>query len=58
MKEDITPRNEKGQRHGYWERYWSNGKLWHKGNYINGKCVGYWEFHYLDGGIMFKEYFI
>ena len=27
MKKDITPYNEKGEPHGYWEWYYDNGKL-------------------------------
>jgi len=33
-KEDITPRNENGERHGYWESYWDNGELENKTYYI------------------------
>ena len=35
-KQDIAPKNAAGQSHGYWERYYSSGKIWFKGNYING----------------------
>ena len=43
--QDKTPINEKGQRHGYWETYYSNGKPHYKGNFINGKLhrYGLWE---------------
>jgi hypothetical protein len=33
-KENITPRNKNGDKHGYWKRYWSNGKLNHIRYYI------------------------
>lgn len=33
-EKDITPRNNQGYCHGYWEYYHSNGVLWFKGNYI------------------------
>jgi len=46
---NIKPRNTKGQPHGYWENYWTNGKLDSKGYYINGKKHGYWE-RYLGNG--------
>lgn len=45
--QDNTPRNEKGQRHGYWERYNPNGQILYKGMYINGVEYGYWEEYYL-----------
>jgi antitoxin component YwqK of YwqJK toxin-antitoxin module len=41
---DITPYN-KGQRHGYWEIYFTNGKLWTKCYFINDKEVGYQEYY-------------
>jgi antitoxin component YwqK of YwqJK toxin-antitoxin module len=42
MKQDKTPRNKQGQRHGYWEKYYSNSQLFFKGNFINGKQDGLW----------------
>jgi len=42
---DITPLNNKNQKHGYWERYYLNGDLQYKGYFINDNCNGYWE-HY------------
>jgi len=55
---NITPRNEKGERHGYWEFYYVNGQLWCKGNYLNGKLHGYWEYYYTNGKLMYKIYYI
>jgi len=43
MNKDITPLNDKKQAHGYWEVYYSNGKLWYKCFLHNGKVVGYSE---------------
>jgi len=34
MNKDMTPRNKKGQPHGYWGRYNTNGKLKAKEYYI------------------------
>jgi hypothetical protein len=45
MNKDITPRNNKEQKHGLWEVYWSNGYLAYKCFYHNGKLVGYNEHH-------------
>lgn len=42
---DIKPRNDKGQSHGFWELYWSDGSLWYKRFYHNGDEVGYEEWH-------------
>ena len=42
--QDKTPRNEKGEPHGHWEKY-NNGRLWYKCNYINGVWYGYFEHH-------------
>ena len=55
---DITPRNEKGERHGYWESYFDNGQLWYKGNYVNGNKHGYWERYYRNGELESKIYYI
>jgi len=56
---DIVPRNDKGQRHGYWEMYWINGNLSIKCVYHNGKEIGYegW-YYYVNGKIEEKKYHI
>jgi hypothetical protein len=40
MSKNITPRNNKNQRHGYREKYWDES-LWYMCFYVNGKEVGY-----------------
>ena len=45
---NITPYNENGKPHGYWEDYYDNGNLFYKGNYVDGKPHGYWEETYLN----------
>jgi antitoxin component YwqK of YwqJK toxin-antitoxin module len=55
---DIIPYNDKGEQHGYWEDYYSNGKLWYKGNYVNGKQHGYWESYYDNGNLAYKGNYI
>jgi len=42
---NIRPKNNKGQRHGYWEYYWTNGNLAYKGLFHNDKHVGYEEWY-------------
>jgi antitoxin component YwqK of YwqJK toxin-antitoxin module len=41
--------NEDGQRIGYWEEYYFDGKIKAKGKYKNGIKVGEWN-HYYDNG--------
>jgi antitoxin component YwqK of YwqJK toxin-antitoxin module len=41
--------NDKGERHGYWERRYPNGNLDWKGNYVNDKRNGYWKFYFING---------
>jgi antitoxin component YwqK of YwqJK toxin-antitoxin module len=55
---NIKTRNDKGQAHGYWEVYLSNGNLMYKGNYVNDKRVGYWEYYYHNGNMKSKEFYI
>ena len=46
MKKGIYPYNDKGQRHGYWEVYWSDGDIAFKRYYLNGKLSGYEEINF------------
>jgi len=55
MNKDITPRNDKGQQHGYWEVYYHNGQLMFKSFYHNGKRVGYEEYYYNYYGKLIKK---
>ena len=57
-KKDITPFNEEGEPHGYWEIYYPSGKLWFKGNYVNGKQDGYWEWYHSNGKLMYKGNYV
>ena len=45
--------NENGEKHGPWE-YYSNGNLWYKENYINGKKHGICEDYYYKGQLSLK----
>jgi len=58
MNKDIEPTNTKGQRHGYWELYFGNGKLGYKCDYINGKENGFEEHYWSDGKIRSKRYYL
>ena len=55
---DITPRNDKDEAHGSWERYWDNGQLWYNGNYVNGNRHGYFEYYYDNGQLWSKGNYV
>jgi len=58
VKRINKPFNNKDQRHGYWESYWSDGKLSFKCVYHNGKRIGYEEWYdYFDGKLT-KSYYL
>jgi hypothetical protein len=61
MTNEKRPRNKIGEPHGYWEEYHTDSVLFFKGNYIDGKRIGYWEWHDSDlfaNSINEKEYII
>jgi hypothetical protein len=44
---DITPFNERGKAHGYWEVYWAGtDNLMYKAFCVNGEPSGYKEYSY------------
>jgi hypothetical protein len=45
---DIRNYNSKEQSHGYQEIYLYNDKLYYRGNWKNGKCIGYEEYLYSE----------
>jgi hypothetical protein len=46
------------EKHGYWEKYHSNGNIWHKGNYINSKRISNWEYYNYNDTLINKEFYI
>jgi len=50
--------NTKGQKHGLWKEYSSNGKLWYKGTYLNGQRHGLWEEYYSNGKLETREFYL
>ncbi len=54
----IKPRNAKGEAHGFWELYFDNGKLFYKGNFINGKEDGWFKENHLSGKTDMRGYHI
>ena len=55
MKEDLKPRNEKGEYHGYCEVYFKNGDLFYKGNHKADIMVALWVWS--EGGLENKVEF-
>lgn len=56
--QDKIPRNEKGQAHGHWRVYYSNGQIAYKGSYVSGIKDGYWEYYYISGGVSSKGNYV
>jgi len=52
----MNQRNTKGQKHGLWESYWSDGQLLRKGTYINGKRHGLWESYHENDELQTREF--
>ena len=47
-----------GLRHGPWELYYDNGKLWYKCEYVNGKYHGPWEWYWSNGKLHSKGSYV
>ena len=56
MNKNITPFNDKKQRHGYWELYRTNDNIWYKIYYKNGKPSDYEEYYYNENPVVLKFY--
>jgi antitoxin component YwqK of YwqJK toxin-antitoxin module len=56
---NITPENNKGEGHGYWEWY-CDGNLWFKCFYQNDKLMGYEEIYDTTGNskLDIKRYYL
>ena len=50
--------NAEDYKVGYWEKYHYSGKIFYKGNYIDGKREGYWEFYYPNGTLDYAGKFV
>ena len=46
--------DENGRRHGLWEVYHPNDRLWFKGEYIHGRAHGLWEYYWDNGKLSYK----
>ena len=58
-KEDILPKNEHGNLHGYCIYYWYGcNVLMSKGYYTNGIETGYWEEYNMKAKLTEKIYVI
>jgi hypothetical protein len=47
MNKDITNFNSKRIIHGYQQWYWDKqcDKLWHRGKWVYGRPIGYYDYH-------------
>jgi hypothetical protein len=51
------PYNEKGEPHGYWEKFFPQDKIWFKTNYINGEKYGMDEWYNVIGELKQRTYY-
>jgi len=58
MRKDITPFNDKGQRHGLWKYHFTDDTLMYKCFYHNGKEIGYEEYSWYSGKLTEKKYYL
>jgi antitoxin component YwqK of YwqJK toxin-antitoxin module len=58
MSKDKIPTNDKGLPHGYWQRYYPNGKLMYKCTYHNGKRIIYEERFSYTGKLKVMKYHV
>jgi antitoxin component YwqK of YwqJK toxin-antitoxin module len=54
----INLYNVKGEKHGPWEYYFSNGNLYSKGDYVNGNRHGLWEYYWSNGDLSSKGNYV
>jgi antitoxin component YwqK of YwqJK toxin-antitoxin module len=52
--QDKISFDAEGNRHGLYEKYWDNGQLRYKGEYIHGIMHGPWIWYNKNGGVWFK----
>ena len=58
MPDNIYEINDKGQQHGRYISYYSNGNIMHKGHFKNDFAHGLWEYFYQDSTLMHKGEYI
>lgn len=55
---NITPKNDKNQPHGFWEMYWNDGTLRVKNYHQNGELIGYYEdYNFYDDCELYNKIF-
>ena len=58
-KKPRNPRNNKNQKHDFWIRYYSDGSIWYKGQYVNGFKHGLWLVYDWDNdNLIYKGHYI
>lgn len=50
--------NDKGEKHGPCEKYYSNGKSDYKANFVNGNTNGLSEDYNYEGNLLRKQFFL
>lgn len=58
MKKKIEPQNNKGEAHGFWVIYWTNGNEMAKGHFNRNNQVGYWKHTNPDVTYILHRYII
>jgi len=58
MNKNIKPRNDKNQRHGYWEIYYTNNQLAFRCVFINGKRNGFEDYYWSNSKLSTKTYYL
>jgi len=57
-QEKINQKDSEGREYGLWQSYWSNGKLWINGKYVQGEQKGLHLWYNEDGSLYRKKYYI
>jgi antitoxin component YwqK of YwqJK toxin-antitoxin module len=53
--QDKIPFDAEGNKHGLYEKYWDNGHLRYRGEYIHGIMHGPWIGYHSNGNLWYKE---
>ena len=50
--------NDKGERHGPWQKRWGSGNLMYKGNFVHGKLSGLYKTYNSNGKLCCKVNYV
>jgi len=54
---EVTGKIKDGTKEGYWRKYYDNGQLRSKGNFLKGTEDGPWEGYHRNGELWYKGYY-